>query len=303
MNTLFSIIIPLYNKKEYIKSTIESVLKQSYTNYEIIVVDDGSTDKSPEIVKSIKDSRILLISKTNGGVSSARNYGIKRSKGDFICFLDSDDLWTEDYLVTLNRIITQNQEVNMICSAYGTFKADTQNDIRIKKLITLNTHQTGVKVDFFFYCLKEKRCIAFTSATCIKKQLIENHCLYFDEQISMGEDIDYWIRAASLTNNTYYNGQIQVLYRTESNNSLCTQGKSMEKSYPYWKWYDTPYMQTPMQKKFTTRMIYTLCRDGYKRKEYSKVIATITKARGTYLIISRIGLLVLSLIKKYGSPN
>lgn len=302
MKILFSIIIPLYNKKEYIKSTIESVLKQSYTNYEIIVVDDGSTDKSPDIVKSIKDSRILLVSKTNGGVSSARNYGINKSKGDFICFLDSDDLWTEDYLETLNKIITQKQDVDMICSAYGIFRVNPQSDIRVKR-IKLKSQQKEAKIDFFFYCLKEKRCISFTSATCIKRKIINNHNLYFDEQISMGEDIDYWTRAASLANNIYYNDQIQVLYRTESNNSLSAQGKSMEKSYPYWKWYDSPYMQTPMQKKFTTRMIYTLCRDGYKRKEYLKVIKTITKTRGTYLIISRIGLFVLSFIKKYGSSN
>lgn len=302
MKTLFSIIIPLYNKKEYIKSTIESVLKQSYTNYEIIVVDDGSTDKSPDIVKSIKDSRILLVSKTNGGVSSARNYGINKSKGDFICFLDSDDLWTEDYLETLNKIITQKQDVDMICSAYGIFRVNPQSDIRVKR-IKLKSQQKETKIDFFLYCLKEKRCIAFTSATCIKRKIINNHNLYFDEKISMGEDIDYWTRAACLANNIYYNDQIQVLYRTESNNSLCAQGKNMEKSYPYWKWYDLPYMQAPMQKKFTTRMIYTLCRDGYKRKEYSKVIKTITKTRGTYLIVSRIGLFILSFIKKYGSSN
>lgn len=302
MDILFSVIIPLYNKQEYIKSTLESVLKQSYTNYEIIVVDDGSTDKSPEIVKSIKDSRILFFSKANGGVSSARNHGINQSKGDFICFLDSDDLWTEDYLESLNKIITQKQDTDMICSAYGIFRVNPQSDIRAKR-IKLKSQQKEAKIDFFFYCLKEKRCIAFTSATCIKRKIINNHNLYFDEQINMGEDIDYWTRAASLANNIYYSDQIQVLYRSESNNSLCAQGKSMEKSYPYWKWYELPYMQAPMQKKFTTRMIYTLCRDGYKRKEYSKVIKTITKTRGTYLIISRIGLFVLSFIKKYGSSN
>lgn len=302
MSIFFSVIIPLYNKKEYIKSTIESVLKQSYTNYEIIVVDDGSTDKSPEVVKSIKDSRILFFSKTNGGVSSARNYGIKKSKGDFICFLDSDDLWSKNYLENINRIITQNQEVDMICSAYGIFKVDPQNNIRIKR-ITFKSQQKEAKVDFFFHCLKEKRCIAFTSATCIKRRIIQDYNLQFNENISMGEDIDYWTRAASLAKAIYYNDQIQVLYRIDSNNSLSLQGKNMEKSYPYWIWYDIPYMQTSLHKKFTTRMIYTLCREGYKQKEYSQVIKTIKKIRGNYLIISRFRLLILSLIKKYGSSN
>lgn len=302
MNTYFSIIIPLYNKEEYIKSTIYSVLNQSYTNYEIIIVDDGSTDKGPQIVRSIEDPRIIFYSKINGGVSSARNFGISKSKGDFICFLDSDDLWHEDYLKALNNIISKNKNVDMICSAFSTFRDIPQNSIQSKKLILDSTQEVS-KVDFLYYCIKEKRCIAFTSATCIKKQIIAEHNLQFDEHISMGEDIDYWVKAACFAKNIYYNNKLLVLYRIEAHNSLCVQGKSIKKSYPYWIWYDTPYMQTSMHKKFTTRMIYTLCKEGYHQKEYSAVITTIKKIRGSYLIISRIRLLILSLIKKYVSQN
>lgn len=302
MNAFFSIIVPLYNKEEYIKSTIDSVLAQSYTNYEIIIVDDGSSDKSPQIVRSIKDSHIIFYSKNNGGVSSARNFGINKSKGNYICFLDSDDLWTENYLETLNNIISKNKDVDMICSAFNMFKEDPQNCILPQRLMPSSVKKE-LKIDFFYYCIKEKRCIAFTSATCIKKQIITEQNLCFDEQFSMGEDIDYWTRAASFSKNIYYNNQVMVLYRLEAHNSLWIQGKSIKKSYPYWNWYCLPYMQSSMHKKFTNRMIYTLCKEGYNQKEYSAVISTIQKIRGSYLIMSRIRLLILSFIKKYASKN
>ena len=95
---LFSVIIPLYNKQDYITRTINSVLNQTYQNFEIIVVDDGSTDKSLSVVKTIKDKRIKVFSQKNLGVSNARNKGIKQSKGNYIAFLDADDEFLPRYL-------------------------------------------------------------------------------------------------------------------------------------------------------------------------------------------------------------
>ena len=102
---LFSVVIPLYNKRDYIKETIESVLLQTYTDFEIIVVNDSSTDDSLAIVQSFNDSRIRIYTKPNGGVSDTRNYGLKKALGEYICFLDADDLWTSEYLYNLHCII------------------------------------------------------------------------------------------------------------------------------------------------------------------------------------------------------
>ena len=103
-----SVIIPLYNKEKSIVHTIQSVLKQTYTNYEIIIVDDGSTDKSASIVdrivKEFKD-QVRIIRKKNGGVSSARNIGIKEAKYDYIALLDGDDLWDKHYLEEQMKMI------------------------------------------------------------------------------------------------------------------------------------------------------------------------------------------------------
>ena len=84
---LFSVVIPLYNKRDYIKETIESVLLQTYTDFEIIAVNDSSTDDSLAIVQSFNDSRIRIYTKPNGGVSDTRNYGLKKALGEYICFL------------------------------------------------------------------------------------------------------------------------------------------------------------------------------------------------------------------------
>jgi len=102
MNSVkISVIVPLYNKEAIIKETINSVLKQSFTDYEFIIIDDGSTDKSLEFVSSFEDARIKIIKKKNGGVSSARNLGAQIATGKFLFFLDADDQITEDCLFTL----------------------------------------------------------------------------------------------------------------------------------------------------------------------------------------------------------
>lgn len=101
MDNLVTIIMPLYNCKDYINDSIESVIHQTYQNWELIVIDDNSSDNSAEIVQNIqkKDKRIQLIKlKTNGGPARARNIGIKESKGRYLAFLDSDDIWHRDKL-------------------------------------------------------------------------------------------------------------------------------------------------------------------------------------------------------------
>jgi len=90
---MFSVVIPLYNKERSVKNTIESVLNQTFQDFEVIVVNDGSTDNSLEVVKSFNDERIRIINQKNSGVSSARNRGIKEAKYEWIAFLDADDLW------------------------------------------------------------------------------------------------------------------------------------------------------------------------------------------------------------------
>ena len=97
---MISVIIPLYNKENSVRATLESVRVQSYTDWECIVVDDGSTDNSREVAEQFKilDLRFKILSKSNGGVCSARNRGIKEAEGEYIALLDGDDQWDKEYL-------------------------------------------------------------------------------------------------------------------------------------------------------------------------------------------------------------
>ena len=113
-NPLISVVIPIYNKSEFIEETIYSVVKQSYRNLEIIVVDDGSTDNSLDIVNSLNDSRLRVFSQPNSGVERARNYGFSNSGGSFITFHDADDLMSQDRLKKQIDFFVSNEALVLV---------------------------------------------------------------------------------------------------------------------------------------------------------------------------------------------
>ena len=102
----FSIVIPLYNKENYIEKTLQSVFNQSYSNYEVIIVNDGSTDKSIDVVNQFSNKNIKIINQTNQGASSARNRGIAEASNQWIALLDADDIWLKNHLKELERQLT-----------------------------------------------------------------------------------------------------------------------------------------------------------------------------------------------------
>ena len=179
----FSVVIPLYNKALSIRSTLDSVLSQVYTNYEIVVVDDGSTDESVKEVLAIDDKRIRLIQKDNGGVSSARNKGIIEAKGNYIAFLDGDDLWHPMYLETLYQLIQDYPNH----SIYGVGCAKIVNDeIPFLETETANYYRGIADWDY------SKMCFTGSSTCTPRKNLIEIGL--FDTRMKYGEDMDMWFR-------------------------------------------------------------------------------------------------------------
>lgn len=114
---MVSIIIPFHNSEKYIGLTIKSVLEQTYTNFEILCLDDGSTDQTADQIKNIVDQRILYIFKSNSGVSDTRNKGLKMAKGEYILFLDSDDILAKDFLEKRVKFLGENLEVGF-CGSY-----------------------------------------------------------------------------------------------------------------------------------------------------------------------------------------
>ncbi len=116
---MFSIVIPLYNKPISIQDTLKSVKSQTFDEFELLIINDGSTDNSREKAAEISDSRFRIIDKENGGRSSARNLGIQLAAYSYIAFLDADDIWEPDYLAEQKKLIDDFPQARMWGCAYG----------------------------------------------------------------------------------------------------------------------------------------------------------------------------------------
>lgn len=184
----FSIIIPLYNKEQFLESTLKSVFEQSFVDYEIIIVNDGSTDKSLEIAESFRNDKIKIYSQENQGVSAARNYGIEKAKASFCCFLDADDYWKPNHLESLYQLIQKFPNAGLYCNRYDIII--TKNK-KIKPKFDFEDTFEGYLNDFFKSSYINR--IALTSACCITKKIYWK-VGGFNTQINSAEDLDYWIR-------------------------------------------------------------------------------------------------------------
>jgi len=124
-----SVIVPCYNSEEYLDIAIKSLVKQTYRNIEIILLNDGSTDKTLDIMKSYDDERIVIIDKKNTGIGDTRNTGIRKSSGDYIMFLDSDDYYEEDTIENMVKVLEEN-DADMVVSNYYLNTQSKQLEIK-----------------------------------------------------------------------------------------------------------------------------------------------------------------------------
>lgn len=185
-NILVSVVVPAYNAESSIKTTIDSIINQTYKNIEIIVVDDGSKDSTAEIVESYKNDRIKLINKENGGVSSARNLGIKSSRGDYVAFCDSDDVWSLDKLEKQVAVINSFKNVDFVgCNRNGE-----------QTRVLLNSYNIIKKMKFSDLLL---RTFPQTSTAVIKKTVFDDVGMY-DENQKYAEDGNLWLRICKKKN-------------------------------------------------------------------------------------------------------
>lgn len=188
----FSVIIPLYNKENFIENTIQSVLDQTFQDFEIIVVNDGSTDKSEEKLLSFKDSRIRYFSKKNEGASTARNYGIEKANSDFITFLDADDYWYPTFLETMFNNISKIPEQKVFSAA---IEIDTSKKIIPSQYSILKSGNEFEIVNYFQASMKET--VLCTSCAVFHKTVFDK-AGNFDTKIKSGQDTDLWIRIGLL---------------------------------------------------------------------------------------------------------
>ena len=182
----FSIIIPLYNKQHYIRRTLESVLSQTYTDFEVIVVNDGSKDNSLQEAKKVQDPRIRVIDKENGGVSSARNRGIREAKNEWICFLDADDIMYAHCLEEYHKLHVEFPKIRVLCASI---------DVNIKKYpsqdrryVVTNYYKANIYSE-----MRTGISLLCTDCICINRSCLDE-VGGFNPQYTHGEDLNLWDR-------------------------------------------------------------------------------------------------------------
>jgi glycosyltransferase involved in cell wall biosynthesis len=191
-----SVIIPLYNRGEYIKRAIDSVFRQTCQNFEIIVVDGHSTDEGPAIVKNFHDPRIIFVEQEGQGVSAARNQGVDRAKNDFIAFLDADDEWSCRHLEVLVKLREKFPEAGLFVTAYVT----VSNTMESRKVILQQNFKSipppqweGLIPNFFQSGIYD---IPFTTSCVGMTKNLFIEAGGFPLGVQWGEDKDLWFRIA-----------------------------------------------------------------------------------------------------------
>lgn len=228
-DSLVSIIMPCYNASLYIEETINSVLNQKYTNWELLIVDDGSTDSSIKIIKSFmeKDDRITCITEENSGSAAARNMAIRVSSGRYLAFLDSDDVWHSDYLSVMISKIQKDK-----CLSHAVFYSGYRrmNEDLSSPLLS-NYFSAGVKD----YKKLLRYCPIFPSAAIVDRFRLKTCVLFRESLLSLRDDYVFFLDILKQDLNCVGFKDILVDYRMRSNS--CTGGSKRKMIKPQWNVY------------------------------------------------------------------
>lgn len=183
-NVLFSIVVPTYNRAGFIEKTIQSILTQSYENFEIIVVDDGSTDNTKQIVQTIKDPRVHYYYKENEERGAARNFGAKKAKGAYLNFFDSDDIAYSNHLLEAYRLIQKHGDPEVVVLSYDI--KNTNNQITSSTPTFKNLNQQLIKAN-----------LLSCNGVFLKTEVALDYPFSENRKLSASEDYLLWLQLAS----------------------------------------------------------------------------------------------------------
>ena len=217
MNPQVSVILNCYNSEKYISQAIESVLNQSYPNWELICFDNNSNDYTVNLIKIYNDSRVFLyINEINENLSTARNKAISKAKGDLIAFLDSDDIWLPQKLFEQVQVFIDKPYLGLVYTDVYYFRDEVENQMQLYKYRKNYVGNCFDKLllDYFL-------CIS----TCmVNKKLISSEQIEFDDILNVCEDLDYFLKISQLFKIDYVNEPL-VKYRLHNNSLTYNESK------------------------------------------------------------------------------
>ena len=225
---MISVVIPLYNKQNSILATIQSVVNQTYTDFELLIIDDGSTDDSASIAASYPDTRIRVIDKENGGVCSARNRGIQEANGEYIALLDGDDQWDKKYLDEQMRMVADFPNAAM----WGINFAELSDGKLIRKLATALPDGYRGYVENYFQMQGRVSDLFCSSSVLIRKEVFDKVGM-FDERIKYAEDSDMWFRIITNYPVAFYD-RYMVWYLYDAENRAMNRKRLLKYWLPYY---------------------------------------------------------------------
>lgn len=256
---MISVVIPLYNKEKSIVATLQSVLAQTYTDYEVIIVDDGSTDRSADIVREyistlqIDDFKFQIFTQDNAGVSAARNRGIMEAKGEYVAFLDADDLWASDYLDTLHALIQDYPKAGLYSIGYMPINSPQIPTREQIQKCEENSFRGKVHNPW-----NSKYSMWTGSSSSSSRERLLKVGL-FDTRMTHGEDLDIWWRLI-LDGGLVVDTKCCAFYRQDTENRAMNKNIPLEKHIPYYidKFADARTNNREFRKFFDEQMIYRL---------------------------------------------
>lgn len=252
---MISVVIPLYNKEKSIASTLQSVYEQTYTDYEVVIVNDGSTDKSLDAVNEfvsrlkIEDWRLKIVSQENAGVSAARNRGILEAKGEYVAFLDADDLWAANYLETLAKLIADFPNAGLYAIGYKAIHGkEIPTDLR-----PIEIRERGMQNNP--WNLKNGMWTGSVSAS--KDRIVKLGM--FDTRMTYGEDLDMWWRLI-LDGGLALDTTCCAFYRQDTENRAMSKPIPLEKHIPYYmdRFAEARANDAEFRRYFDEQMVYRI---------------------------------------------
>ncbi len=233
----FSVVVPVYNVEKYLCECVDSILSQTFTDFELILVDDGSKDSSGEICDEYaqKDSRVKVIHKENGGQSTARNTGIKAANGQYAIFIDSDDLYCDNHFFEdIKNISTDNPDIIVFryCKYYEDGKTDDCG-------ISLDDLDSGNKTDFLRELVRRDAFFCSCWSKCTRMSILKDNNIEFDTNLSC-EDMDWYYNVVSKAEKFEVIDKPYVYYRQRENSVTSSFKKKSITDYIYTinKWSD-----------------------------------------------------------------